>query len=342
MPRHFAMSLLGAIAAASLPVSALAHPASEQSAEDWRAAANTIEQVMREHHYDPAVERDPAFLAIEAEMRALAETAETREAFVEGFNRRWREGPFSHVRLSTARASALETAIYLDNLRVGGEPVRLEWRGKIAVLTVDTMMGLDTIEMIDAAFAEIVEREAERLIIDLRENSGGAFAVRPLIAHVIDEPVDGGVFVSRRWTGANEGYPAREAVEAIAPWQGWSIRAFWDDLRTEPFIRMQIAPAEPHFAGPVAVLISGKTASAAELATDALAASGRAVIVGERTAGEMLSQTFFDLPGGLQIALPIGDYYAWRSGRIEGQGVAPDIAVPAEEALETALSLDGR
>jgi hypothetical protein len=37
--------------------------------------------------------------------------------------------------------------------------------------------------------------KAERLIIDLRRNGGGAFAVVPLIAHLIDDPIDAGLFV---------------------------------------------------------------------------------------------------------------------------------------------------
>lgn len=332
------MATAAAAAAAAQPAPAPT-PAAEQ-APDLVQVADAIAVLMRSHHYDPAVETDPEFLAIEARVRALAETSGSREDFVTGFNRLWREGPFSHVRLSVARASAQQTAAYLDTLRVGGEPVRLEWRGQTAILTVDTMMGLDTIELIEAAYGEIAGQGAEHLIIDLRANSGGAFAVRPLVAHVIAEPLDGGVFVSRGWTGAHEGYPTLEQVQQVAPWEGWSVRAFWADLVSEPFIRMQIAPAAPHFAGQVTVLTSNKTASAAELAVDALAASGRASVIGERTAGQMLSQTFFDLPGGLQLALPVGDYHAWQSGRIEGTGIAPDIHIAADEALDAALSLE--
>lgn len=85
------------------------------------------------------------------------------------------------------------------------------------------------------------------------------------------------------------------------------------------------------------VLVSGLTASAAELAADALAANGRAQLIGEPTAGEMLSQKMYDLPQGLQLSLPIADYYAFHSGRIEGAGIQPDEKVPADQALALAL-----
>ncbi len=298
-----------------------------------------ISALMRQYHYDPSVQSDPEYLAIEQKVTDIANSVTTRSEFVAAFNKAWREGPFSHVRLSVARMNAAEMAAYVDTIRIGGGGAILDWRDDIAVLTVKTMMGLDTIEEIDAAFLDIAKRPTRALIIDLRENEGGAFAVRPLVGHVIDTPVLGGVFVSRKWSSEHDGYPTKQEVEAVEPWQGWSVKAFWHDLQTDPMIRMQIEPSKPVFDGPVYVLTSSKTASAAELATDALAASGRAIIVGEQTAGEMLSQTMFDLPEGLQLALPIGDYYAFHSGRIEGNGVPPHISVKAEEAMDKALSL---
>ena len=91
------------------------------------------------------------------------------------------------------------------------------------------------------------------------------------------------------------------------------------------------------FQGRVFVLTSKRTASAAELATDALKSSARAIIIGEKTAGEMLSQKIFDVPGGFQLSLPIADYYSAENGRIEGVGVKPDFEMDAAAALEFAL-----
>ena len=308
--------------------------ANESNFED---VADEIEIQMRRYHFDAKLEQDPAYAVITARVRELARTAGNREAFVDGFNRLWRDGPFSHVRLSIARSSAEQTAAYLDNLQVGRDQVSLEWRDRIAVLRVNTMMGTDTIEAIDAAFKDIADGNARGLIIDLRENDGGAFAVRPLVSHIVDEPLDSGAFVSRRWTTVNQGYPVPELVATRPPWDGWSIRAFWADLQSQDFLRIQFTPQSPGFDGKVYVLTSHRTASAAELAADALAAQEGVTLVGESTAGEMLSQSIFDLPRGLQLALPVGDYVSFRSGRIEGRGVTPEIQVPAADALNVAL-----
>jgi len=95
----------------------------------------------------------------------------------------------------------------------------------------------------------------------------------------------------------------------------------------------------PRYAGPVLVLVSGATASAAELATDAMMTNGRVRVLGERTAGQMLSQRMFDLIPGVQLSLPIADYYSARMGRIEGVGITPDVPVPAAVALDSALAM---
>jgi len=340
-----AASILGA----TYPVSAQEKDkmsSSENAANDHipelEPIPEAISALMKQHHFDPSVESDPAYIVTQKRVAELAKTASTRMDFVSGFNKIWREGPFSHVRLSIAQSSAQEMATHLDSIRIGGGGAVLEWDNDIAILTVKTMMGLDTIEEIDEAYEEITTRQARALIVDLRQNEGGAFAVKPLLAHVLKEPVDGGVFVSRRWTGQRDRYPTIDEVRLIEPWQGWSIKAFWNDLQTSEMIRMQVIPSAPTFDGPVYVLVSKKTASAAELAADAFSVSGRAVLIGEKTAGEMLSQTFFDLPHGLQLSLPVGDYYAFHSGRIEGKGVQPHITTNASEAMMVAKKLIGR
>jgi C-terminal processing protease CtpA/Prc len=303
--------------------------------------AAAISAKMRAHHYNPAVLASPEYAAMELRVKELAAGAQSTAEFVEKFNLLWRSGPFSHVRLQVAEASAEETAARLDRMRVGGGGAVLDWQGGVAILTVSTMMGLDTIEQIDAAYEEIVRRGARALIIDLRKNGGGAFAARPLVAHAISAPLEAGVFVSQRWAAERSGYPSREEAVAVEPWQGWSIVAFWRDAQENRLTRIQFAPVAPTYAGPIYVLVSARTASAAELAADALQASGRAVLIGEKTAGRMLSQKMYDLPGGLQLSLPIADYHSFHSGRIEGAGVKPDVSADPESAMKIALERAG-
>ncbi len=100
---------------------------------------------------------------------------------------------------------------------------------------------------------------------------------------------------------------------------------------TRPLTSYRVDPMRPLFQGPVFVLTSARSISAAEIAADALKAIGRAKIVGEKTPGVVLSSKLFDIPGGFHLRVPIADYYSITGARLEGFGVTPDIAVSADQ-----------
>jgi len=311
---------LAALAFTTFP--AAAESAGDDAAVDLQAVARAAADALRAHVYDPRVLDTDGYRTIEQDVFRLAGTATGPAEFVAGFNRLWQDGPFSHVRLNLARQSAAEMASYLDTMRVGGGGASLEWRGDVAVLVVNTMMGMDTIEQIGQAYREIVGRKAAALV-----------------GHLIATELDAGFFLSQRWTTQHDDLPGRERVLGLEPWRGWSLTAFWRDVQENAITRIAFEPAAPRFPGPIYVLTSHRTASAAELAVDAIRATGRAVVIGERTAGQMLSQKPYDLPGAMQLFLPIADYISLRSGRIEGVGIEPDVRVSPEAALGTALEL---
>jgi carboxyl-terminal processing protease len=337
--RHSIARLVLAISAVlAMPVPSLAAaPANEiPKAHDEVAAA--IDQAMRDHLYNPKLIDTPAYAAITAEVAALAAQPLTRADFLAGFNDLWQHGPYSHVVLAQSQGSPLQMAQYFDSMNIGGGGAKLSWQADTAVLTVTTMMGQDTIEEVHAAFAEIARHTPRALVLDLRANKGGAFVSRALISHLISEPFEAGVFMSREWYAGHDGTPTREDALALEPWDGWSVQSFWADVQAQPLTRVQLQPVAPVFKGEVWVLVSSTTASAAELTAEALRSARHATLVGERSAGKMLSQTPYDVPEGLQIFLPIADYYTHGSGRIEGTGLSPDIEVPADQALTIALA----
>ena len=60
-------------------------------------------------------------------------------------------------------------------------------------------------------------------------------------------------------------------------------------------------------------------------------------MVGEKTAGDMLSSTFIDIQNSWVLVVPTADYYTADRFRIEGNGVKPTIKVKSEKALEYVL-----
>jgi carboxyl-terminal processing protease len=302
-------------------------------------AAAAINATVRANHYRRTELDSEAYREIEKEVVALGEQATSADEFVSGFRAIWRNGPFSHVSLQKAQEPAAARIARLDTLVAGKEAVTLTWNGSTAILAVTTMSGTDTIEAIDAAYAQIVARKAEKLIVDLRRNDGGAFAVVPLVGHLIDKPIDAGVFVVGSWYANHRQPPGPGDFPSAKPWRGYSVQAFQADVLTRPLTSYRIDPMQPLFRGPVVVLTSARSISAAEIAADALKVTGRAKIVGEKTPGIVLSSKVFDIPGGFHLRVPIADYYSIGGGRLEGMGVTPDMAVSADRALEVALTL---
>ncbi|MBK7902597.1 MAG: hypothetical protein IPJ97_06245 [Proteobacteria bacterium] len=146
------------------------------------------------------------------------------------------------MRLTPARQNAGQLARYLDTMNAGEGAAVLEWRGDTAVLTVNTMMGLDTIEQIHDAYRRIVGKNAAALIIDLRNNDGGAFAVKPLVGHLLESDLDVGAFLSQGWARSNHGLPTRERILQEQPWRGWSLVAFWNDVQQNEITRLTFVP----------------------------------------------------------------------------------------------------
>jgi C-terminal processing protease CtpA/Prc len=90
---------------------------------------------------------------------------------------------------------------------------------------------------------------------------------------------------------------------------------------------------------PLFYLTSRRTASAGEHLALALKRTHRAVLVGETTAGAGHFGWLEALPHGFAAFVPVGRTYDPDTGLDwEGRGVAPDIASPADEALNAALA----
>jgi Peptidase family S41/N-terminal domain of Peptidase_S41 in eukaryotic IRBP len=123
-----------------------------------------------------------------------------------------------------------------------------------------------------------------------------------------------------------------------------------------PFLLRQ--PSEPdvirrlHIAKPAAkplladakvyLLTSRRTGSAGEHLAMTLKRSHRATLIGEVTYGAAHYGGQVDLPGGFWAFVPGGRSYDPDTGQSwEGTGVAPDVSVPAAEALNKALELAG-
>jgi hypothetical protein len=331
----------GSISGGSLKGKFKGEPASAAKLplRDYKAVVADLRRLVEKRVYDPRTLRGSDWERLTSVLDRIAAAANDDLDLIIGFNYAYDYRPFSHLTLSRAQAPAKAMIESFDKMRVGGTPASVRFEDGVAILKVETMIGIDTEELIAAAYDEIAKKKPKALIIDLRGNGGGAFAVKPLIEHVIDEPLDAGYFLTNPWYTTHSAPPSRSEILSVTPWEGYSLKAWWASVQTDPLIRLRFEPAEPNFDGPVYVLIDKRSASATELAADAFKASGKAVLIGERTAGQMLTQSPFDLVAGFQAFVPVGDYFSFKNGRIEGVGVSSDVEASSNEAMLVALRL---
>ena len=85
------------------------------------------------------------------------------------------------------------------------------------------------------------------------------------------------------------------------------------------------------------MLIDVMSASSAEEFSGALQAIGRAVVVGERSAGICVVMDVMQLPNGAMLIVPVAQTRTADGTVLEGRGVIPDIEV----ALDRSLLLQG-
>ncbi len=81
----------------------------------------------------------------------------------------------------------------------------------------------------------------------------------------------------------------------------------------------------PPFHAPLAVLVDGDTASAAEIVAGAIQDDGVGTLVGERTFGKGLVQSVYPLPDGSAFKLTTARYTTPKGRDIDRVGIEPDV-----------------
>jgi len=92
-------------------------------------------------------------------------------------------------------------------------------------------------------------------------------------------------------------------------------------------IPLVVFPQDAPYSGPLVILVDGSTQSAGEMFASGLQETGRAILVGERSAGNTLPSAIKKLPTGAIFQYGFANYETQSGKRLEGQGVVPNITV---------------
>jgi carboxyl-terminal processing protease len=164
-----------------------------------------------------------------------------------------------------------------------------------------TAISQNTATALQAIIEQLQKENIEKIILDLRGNTGGYLDVAIEICNLI---VPSG--------------PACFTVDASG-----NRRTLYSRLSTPPFKE-------------IIVLVDRHTASGAEIIAAALQDAGAAFIIGETTFGKGVIQSMYNLSIGGGLKLTTEEYYRRSGGKINGIGVTPDYEQETEfEDYET-------
>ncbi|HEY1755664.1 MAG TPA: S41 family peptidase [Bryobacteraceae bacterium] len=214
------------------------------------------------------------------------------------------------------------------------EPTLVEARrlkegfGYLKIAMFPGMVGVVVANQISSAVASL--GNIDRLIIDLRGNTGGGIAALRVMSFLTPSRVPVGFALDRRRSSNNLdteklSFP-RFARIPPSPRNLWLLGLrFAPAMLSKKSIVLQTEGLGPMpFHGQIVLLVDRHTASAAEMIVAFARENNLAAIVGEKTAGRLLSSTSVKVGKGYRLALPTGAYYTWKGSILEGTPMAPD------------------
>ena len=172
----------------------------------------------------------------------------------------------------------------------------------------------------DAERVEKYMKEANRarnLILDLRDNGGGAVVnLEHLLGMLLppDKPI--GTFISKSLVNRYRLETGEDATDLAKV-------AEFSDSKITPRLNKRV----PRYKGNLVVLVNRWSGSASEIAAAALRDVAGAQVVGTKSAGAVLVSVIVDASNGFRLQYPLSDYVTIKGQRLEGSGVAPDIEV---------------
>ena len=178
-------------------------------------------------------------------------------------------------------------------------------------------------------------KDAKTLIIDARGHHGGGLAEMDLMfPHLFAKPTVLVAMDTRHITDGKEPHPDEEpSLRKVASPDGI--------VRHEHVVVPAAQPTGLRNAK-VYLLVSNKTVSAGEHLALSLKRTGRATLIGESTRGAGHYGGVQKMGSAYAAFIPVGRTFDPDNNQgWEGTGVKPDVAVPADKALDEALKLAG-
>lgn len=192
--------------------------------------------------------------------------------------------------------------------------------GYIYVMQFDEVTAQQFIDAVD----DLEKQGMEKLIIDMRDNPGGVLdtAVEMLAYILPEDKMDGMLIYTEDKNGKGDRYFCKDGQIVKESDDGYTDNRYPKEDDHEIDV-------------PLAVLVNGNSASAAEVFTGAVQDYEAGVVVGTQTFGKGIVQSLIPLGDGTAIKLTVSHYYTPSGFDLHGKGLTPDVEVELDEELKT-------
>ena len=194
--------------------------------------------------------------------------------------------------------------------------------------------GIRFSKLLNAAVEDLKAKGCGRLIIDLRGCLGGSLGFANLVSYLCADQIPIGYDVTRK--RLQRGYTATELPRVPMPKTKagvlFCLARF--SVQDKSLMLLTQGLGRQPFHGHVVMLVNEFTNSAGEMAAQFAKDTKLATLVGQKTMGNVLGSTAFNVGSGYTLYIPIFGWFGPNGNYAEGSGVEPNVLVDVDpEAL---------
>jgi C-terminal processing protease CtpA/Prc len=198
--------------------------------------------------------------------------------------------------------------------------------GLIKVAMFPGVIGIDVAKDIDRAIESL--DGCNRLIVDLRGNTGGGIGGLRLMSYLTPGKLEVGYSLTRK--RRERGY-RREELTRFGRIPSHKATLIWLAARyalvEKSILVVTEGLGQRRFHGRVVLLVNEHTASAGEMVSAFAEENNLATIVGTKTPGRLLSGSAYKVGNGYILGLPVAAYLTWQGRMLENNGIVPKFSI---------------
>ena len=201
--------------------------------------------------------------------------------------------------------------------------------GDTGYLRVSMFPGIIGIDVANEISEAIGEMNPERLIVDLRGNTGGGLGCLRLMSLLVPDRRGVGYSLTRKRAATIVDPNALPQFDRIPSKKTGLLPLLAKFALGDKSIAVFTEGIGPQrFHGRILFLVNEHSASASEMVAAFASDSNSGPLAGTKTPGRVVGANSFKVGHGFRVALPVVAYHTWSGQVLEGAGVHPSVQIP--------------